>query len=59
MTKEQAIKYFGTASELAKSIGVTKQAVFHWKTIPDGRQAQIQIITNGALIADPINVKAA
>jgi hypothetical protein len=59
MKKDDAIKYFGTASNLAKSLGVTKQAVFHWEVIPIGRQYQIEVISKGVLHADKPRFKVA
>jgi transcriptional repressor of cell division inhibition gene dicB len=53
MTKTDAIKFFGSSSNLAKALGVTKQAVSRWPDdIPDGRQFQIEVITDGKLKAD-------
>lgn len=45
MTKEEAIKAFGTARALAEAIGVTEQAVSQWGvTIPELRAYQIRAI---------------
>lgn len=53
MTYEQAIKYFGTESEIARSLGVKPPSVSEWKDgIPIGRQYQIELATKGRLKAD-------
>lgn len=53
MNYEQAIAYFGTAANLARSLGVKPPSVSEWKNaIPEGRQYQIEQATNGALRAD-------
>ncbi|MGR3303770.1 MAG: Cro/CI family transcriptional regulator [Candidatus Scalindua sp.] len=45
-----AIKHFGSAVELAKALGISKQAIPQWgKHVPEGRAYQLQIITNGEL----------
>ncbi|MCX4186747.1 Cro/CI family transcriptional regulator [Methylophaga sp. OBS4] len=59
MTKDQAIKHFGGASKLANALGITKQAVNNWDDIPDVRQYQIQVLTDGALKADRKKLSAA
>lgn len=53
MTKEEAIKHFGGAPALAEALGVFRQAVYQWDEIPAGRQFQIELLTGGALKADP------
>lgn len=45
MTKNQAIKWAGSASELARRLGIKRQAVQKWeprKPIPALRQYQIR-----------------
>jgi hypothetical protein len=47
MTKEQAIKWAGSGTELAKLLGIEPQAVYQWddgKPIPKLRQYQIDEI---------------
>lgn len=51
MTKTQAIKHFGSVSALAKTLGVTYEAVRQWEVVPELRQYQIERITKGALKA--------
>jgi len=52
MTKDDAIKHFGSASALAEALAVTRQAVSDWQQIPLGRQYQLQVLTGGELVAD-------
>lgn len=50
MKKQDAIKHFGSQSELARALGINKQAVHQWPDdIPIGRAYQIEVITNGKL----------
>lgn len=54
MTKSQAIKHFGSTSALAKALGTTYEAIRQWgDEVPDLRQYQIEVISLGALKADP------
>lgn len=56
MTPEEAVKHFGSQTNLAKALkDCTPQAVSQWVAkgkIPSGRQFEIQIVTNGELKAD-------
>ncbi len=54
MTYKQLVLFYGTPSEAARRLGVTRAAVNVWrnKGIPTGRQAYIQILTHGKLLAD-------
>ncbi len=53
MKKADAIAYFGTSSELAKRLGIAKQAISQWgEDVPKLRAFEIERITNGALKAD-------
>ena len=52
MKKSEAIKHFGTATKLAKALGITKSAVSLWpEKIPRGRAFEIQVLTKGKLKA--------
>lgn len=54
MTKSQAITHFGSISTLAKALGTTYEAVRQWgDEVPELRQYQIEVISQGALKADP------
>ncbi|WP_353377041.1 Cro/CI family transcriptional regulator [Microbulbifer sp. NBRC 101763] len=46
---EDAIKYFGSARELARQLGVTSMAVSHWKNrgVPVVRALQVDLLTKG------------
>lgn len=52
MKKNEAVRHFGSITNLAKALGVSKQAVSQWKVIPDGRQYQLEVITEGKLLAE-------
>jgi hypothetical protein len=53
MTKTEAIKHFGSISDLAKALGTTYEAVRQWgDEIPELRQYQIEVLTKGELRAD-------
>jgi DNA-binding transcriptional regulator YdaS (Cro superfamily) len=62
MSPEQAIKFFGTQAELARVLGVKQPSIAEWKEageIPEARQYQIELATNGELRADkPANRKS-
>jgi biotin operon repressor len=44
LTKEQAIKFAGSQSKLARLLGVTRAAVWQWETIPQARIWQLQLL---------------
>lgn len=52
MTKNQAIRFYGTASALARAAKVTRQAVNQWVDIPPKQQIKLERITIGVLTAD-------
>lgn len=52
--KADVINYFGSAAELARKLNISEAAVSQWgDTIPQGRAYQIEVVTGGALKADP------
>ncbi|WP_326937969.1 Cro/CI family transcriptional regulator [Aeromonas caviae] len=54
MKKADVINYFGSAAELARKLNISEAAVSQWgDTIPQGRAYQIEVVTGGALKADP------
>ncbi|WP_421286542.1 Cro/CI family transcriptional regulator [Aeromonas veronii] len=56
MKKEDAISYFGSAAELARSLNISEPAVSRWgDTIPKGRAYQIEVLTGGKLKAEQHN----
>jgi len=42
MTKDEAIKKAGSQAALARLLGVTRGAIFHWKAIPALRIYQLK-----------------
>ena len=54
MRKHDAITHFGGVTATAKALGISHAAVVKWgDTIPQGRASQIEVLTGGALKADP------
>lgn len=54
MTKDQAIKHFGTQVKLAAAIGCKQHTVSGWGEFPpDTRQLQIERASGGVLKAEP------
>lgn len=52
MRTKTAIKHFGSAAELARHLGISRQSIHDWgDEVPEGRQYQLEILTNGALRA--------
>ena len=50
MQKTEAIKFYGTATRLAKALGITPQAVYKWPaTVPMVRQYQLAELTGDRL----------
>lgn len=53
MNKKDAINHFGSAAKLARALGLTRAAITLWpERIPIGRQYQIEVVTQGKLVAD-------
>ncbi|GKQ73934.1 hypothetical protein KAM447_04420 [Aeromonas caviae] len=54
MNKSDVLSYFGGTAATAKALGISHVAVSKWgDTIPQGRAYQIEVVTGGALKADP------
>ncbi|MGU5865580.1 Cro/CI family transcriptional regulator [Aeromonas caviae] len=54
MNKSDVLSYFGGVAATAKALGISHVAVSKWgNTIPQGRAYQIEVLTGGALKADP------
>ena len=52
MRKEDAIRHFGSATKLARALGISKQAISKWGNhVPEGRDYQIEVLNGGALKA--------
>lgn len=53
MNRADAIKHFKGITPLAKALGITYEAVRQWgEEIPELRQYQLELVTNGQLKAD-------
>ena len=53
MTKKQCIEHFGSGVAVAAALDINRSAVTLWgKYPPDGRQAQLEIMTDGALLSE-------
>lgn len=53
MNRADAIKHFEGITPLAKALGITYEAVRQWgDEIPELRQYQLELVTNGQLKAD-------
>ncbi len=53
MKKTEVVTHFGTLQAVADALGITIGAVWQWgEDLPVGRQAEIELITGGALKAD-------
>ncbi|MGP1572967.1 Cro/CI family transcriptional regulator [Aggregatibacter segnis] len=53
MLKKDAIKYFGTARKLAKTLRISSAAVSQWgEVIPEKNAYKLQFITKGKLKID-------
>jgi len=59
MKTQDAINYFGGRDLLADALGIDRTATYHWGDyVPNARQYQIELATNGALKASkPANRK--
>ena len=54
MTKDEAVKHYGTQAKLAEALGIFQGSVALWKDkVPPMRQLQIEALTGGALKAGP------
>lgn len=52
MTVQEVIEHFGGVAETARALSISYQAVQQWLDkgqVPEGRQWQIQVLTDGAL----------
>ena len=54
MTTQEAIDHYGGIKKLADALSIWPQAIYKWQAdgIPLSRQYELQIKTNGALMAD-------
>jgi DNA-binding transcriptional regulator YdaS (Cro superfamily) len=53
MTYQDLIYHFGSQAEAARALGLKPPSISEWQqtTIPYDRQCQIQVATNGRLLA--------
>lgn len=57
MNTRDAIEHYGSASALARALGITPAAVAQWKAAPPYvRQLQLERMTGGALKAQPLRL---
>lgn len=60
MKTDEAVKFFGGKKQLADALGVWPQVIYQWKEHPPlARQYELQVMTNGALVAEVKNEKSA
>lgn len=53
MKKSDVIKFFGSIPKLAKFLNIDRTAVYQWgETIPENRQYELEVKTNGVLRSD-------
>jgi transcriptional repressor of cell division inhibition gene dicB len=53
MTKDQAVKHYGTQGKLASALGMKQSSISLWGVYPPPiRQLQIEALTAGALRAE-------
>lgn len=53
MDLDKVIDHFGNVANLSNQLGISTQAIYDWKgKVPDLRQWQIEVLTNGKLKAD-------
>ena len=57
MKIQTAIKHFGTAAELARNLGLTRQAIYMWQRngeyVPKHYALEIDYLTNGKVKFNP------
>ncbi len=55
MKPADAIRHFGSISKLARALGLAPPTIHDWVNngeIPESRQYQVQLASNGVLLAD-------
>lgn len=55
MTREDAIRHYGSAAEVARVLGISRAAVTKWgdDPIPEGSAYKLQALSSGALRVNP------
>lgn len=60
MKTTDAIRYFGSQSELARALGISRQAVWNWgPEVPPKRQLELVVLTQGKLAPEAFRQVAA
>jgi len=55
MNTNDVVKHYGSRAKIAEELNMHPTAVSHWgKRPPDLRQFQIQVLTDGKLLADRV-----
>ncbi len=58
MTKDEAIKFWGGPTRLAKTLGITRDAIYKWRDYPPmAYQYQIMVLSGGRLTVTEDNTK--
>ncbi len=58
MTTDEAVKFWGGPTRLAKALGITRDAVHKWKQYPPiDKQFQIMVLSGGRLAVTNDNTK--
>jgi len=54
MKTKDAIKHFGSASNLAEALKISRAAISQWgEYVPEGKAFKLQVMTAGVLQHDP------
>ncbi|WP_445946938.1 Cro/CI family transcriptional regulator [Shewanella sp.] len=57
MTKDEAVKYYGSQTKLAQALKINPASVSQWgEDVPELRAYQIERLTRGALKVNPVIV---
>lgn len=57
-TLKQIFEHFGGAANLARKLGISRQAVSQWVGVPEYRAGKIARISGGALKVSDMPIKA-
>jgi DNA-binding transcriptional regulator YdaS (Cro superfamily) len=57
MTKDDAVKFYGSQTKLAQALNIKPSAISQWgEDVPELRAYQIEHLTDGALKVNPVVV---
>lgn len=60
MRTSEAVAYYGTKAELARALGIARQAITSWGAfVPPRRALELEKLTRGKLKAPPLQPRAA